>query len=145
MIPGGATTSFAICAYNVKKSGVNLSRTTNYSGTVGNQEVNVENITSIRIRPRDDSAASSVIEDSSWLSDSLELFDSPLFVSFFVLTIVISIIAFYYLYKYHNLLDRLERIFSWGYLLAAYLVLQCIIMITSCTIWQIYYKMILIL
>ena len=134
---GGVTTGFGICAYNVKKSGVNLSRTTTYNGRFANQDLHVENVTSISIKPSSDSA-NSMIEDSSWISDSLELFESPIFISFFVLTIVISIIAFYYLYKYHNLLDRLEKIFSWGYLLAGYVVLQCIIVVTSCTLWQIY-------
>lgn len=134
---GGATTGFGICAYNAKKSGVDLSRTTTYNGRFANQDVNVETVTSIRIKPRSDSA-NSMIEDPGWISDSLELFESPIFTSFFVLTIVVSILVFYYLYKYHNLLDQLEKIFSWGYLLAAYLVLQLIIVITSCTIWQVY-------
>ena len=141
---GGATTTLGICAYNVRKSGVDLSRTAIYNGTIGDQEVNVETVTSLRIKPKGDSA-NSVIEDSSWISDSLELCQSPLFIGFCGLTMVISIIAFYYLYKYHNLLDRLERIFSWGYLLAAYLVLQVIIVVTSCTLWQIYCKIILVL
>ena len=139
---GGATTTFGICAYNVKKSGIDLSRTTTYNGTIANQDVSVKNVTSIEIKPRDTSV-NSVFEEPSWISDALEFCDEPLFINFCLLTMIISIIAFYYLYKYHNLLDRLEKIFSWGYILVAYLILQCIIVITSSILWEIYYNIIL--